>query len=299
MGKGISEFLNVASDIVSIKKIETILPIARKTINVTPMVTGDDINLRTSLISPVSYDRELCKILLNHIEFVEEEDNKTVSYTDFVHNISNIDKLSAIWALYKSTYDNLSDNKELTCTNEQCKHKFKVCITMDELIHEDTYTIWDKVDDENNFIPFTQYKFPITIDYEDNVYEFNSKLPSIGDNNAMLSTISIDNLQYNLDNTGSVFSKPQHMALLVEAIRLSSKTNKFKTVETTNLNEILMAFQNYLPFKISDQFFKGYGEEFDKYVPKFYYNAECPVCKTKFKHDVDLELNLFRIALYK
>jgi len=293
----ISPFLDALNSI-SIKKTETILPIARMTANLSPMVTGDDVGLRTSLVSPVNYDRDLCKVLLKHSEFVLDNQPLKLDYNSFVHQISNIDKLSMLWAIHKSTYENLSDEREITCRNTKCKEKFKVTIPMEELIHEDTYTLWEKVDNEGNPIPFYHYRYAISVPHDDILYEFNTKLPTIGENNEMLSMISTDVLQYNLDNTGSIFSKSQHMALLCDAVRITSKTNSFEPAETSNINEILLTFQNYLPFKIADKFFKQYGEHFDQYVPSFYYNAQCPACGEKFKYTVDLELEFFRTSLY-
>lgn len=294
---GFSPFLDTLHSI-SIKKTETILPIARMTTNMSPMVTGDDVGLRTSLVSPVNYDRDLCKVLLKHAEFIIDEQPQKLNYNDFVNQISNIDKLSMLWAIHKSTYDNLSDERELTCRNDQCKEKFNVTIPMDDLIHDDTFTVWEVTDSEGNLIPFYQYRFPITVEVDDIIYEFNTKLPTIAENNRMLSMISTEVLQYNLDNTGSIFSKPQHMTLLTDAVRVSSKSSKFEPIESDNINEILLTFQNYLPFKASDKFFKQYSEHFDDYVPSFYYNAVCPACGTEFKYTVDLELEFFRTSLY-
>lgn len=294
---GISPFLDALNSI-TIKKTETILPIARLTANVGPMVTGDDIALQTSLISPVNYDRDLCKILLKHSKFIVDDNEIDLKYTDFVNKISNIDKLSMLWAIHKSTHENLSDERELICPVDSCKNKFKVNIPMDELIHEDTYTFWEKQDSEGNDIQFFDYRYAIKIEQDDIVYEFNTKLPTINDNNKMLSLISTDVLQYNLDNTGSIFSKSQHITVLTDAIRVSSKTNMFESVETSNVNEILLTCQNYLPFNVSDKFFKDYSSHFDEYVPTFYYNAVCPYCQKEFKYNVDLELEFFRTSLY-
>lgn len=295
---GITNFLDVVSNMARIKITETTLPIARMAANVSALTTGDDLSLRTSLLSPVNYDKELCKLLLKHSEFIVNDQPAKLGYSEFVDNISNIDKLMLIWALYKSTYDNLTDERELTCKNTECNEKFKVTITMDDLIHEDSITIWDKIDEENNPIPFTTYRYVISVETGDAVYDFNTKLPSVGENNKMLNMVSTDVLQSNLQNLGTIFSKPQHMTVLVDAVRLSSKSGKFETVETNNVNEILMTFTNYLPFQVSEKFFEKYSEHFDKYVPNFYYNAECPYCKNKFKHYEDLELNFFRKSLH-
>lgn len=294
---GFSPFLDTLNTI-TVKKTETVLPIARMTAQMGPMVTGDDITLRTSLVSPVNYDRDLCKILLKHAQFIVENEEINLNYNDFTNQISNIDKLSMLWGIHKSTHENLSDEREITCPEESCQEKFKVTIPMDELIHDDTYTIWEKQDSEGNDIPFYTYRFPIALEHGDIIYEFNTKIPSIGDNNRMLSMISTETLQYNLNNIGSTFSKSQHLTLLTDAIRISSKSQSFESVETSNINEILLTCQNYLPFQVADKFFKEYGDHFDEFIPSFYYNAECPVCRKAFPYNVDLELEFFRTSLH-
>lgn len=294
----ISPFLDVISNVSQIKKIETILPIARLTVNMTPLVTGDHVALQTAITSPKSFDRDLCRVLLSRSEFVREDNNDTMGFNEFTSSISNIDKLCLIWGLYKASYDNLSDNRELICTNENCKNKFKTPISMDELIHEDTFKIWDIAGEDGNFIPFNEYRFVVTIEDDDNVYEFNSRIPSIMDNNRMLGMLSTEALQHNLDTIGSVFTKSEQMTNLVDAVRLSSKSGKFNTVETTNLNEILLSFQNYLPNSVSTSFFKQYSNHFDTYNPHFYFNATCPACNTQFKYTVDLETEFFLTTLY-
>jgi len=295
----ISPFLDAMNSVSQIKKVETVLPIARMTVNMTPLVTGDHVALQTAITSPKSFDRDLCKVLLARSEFVgEHATEKKINFNEFTDSISNIDKLSLIWGLYKASYDNLSDEREIICKNENCKEKIKVPISMDDLIHEDTFTVWDKTDDNDEFISFNKYRYVITIERDDYIYEFNSRIPSIMDNNRMLGMLSTDALQHNLDTIGSVFTKPQHMTNLVDAVRLSSKSKKIDTVETTNLDEMLLSFQNYLPDQVSTSFFKKYGEHFDMYTPKFYYNATCPVCNNKFKHTIDLETEFFLTALY-
>ena len=214
----VSPFLDAMNNMSQIKKVETVLPIARMTVNMTPLVTGDHVALQTAITSPKSFDRDLCKVLLKRSEFVSETDNTKLDFTQFTSRISNIDKLSLIWGLYKSSYDNLSDDREITCTNENCKNKFSVLITMDDLIHEDTFTVWDKVNENNEFLPFYDYRHVIVIESGDFTYKFNSRIPSIMDNNRMLGMISTDALQHNLDTVGSVFTKSQHMANLVDGV---------------------------------------------------------------------------------
>ena len=297
MVAGFSPFLDAMSKLSSVKLTECVFPIARLTANFTPMVTGDDVSLRTSLVSPISYDRELCKLIIKHLTIVGEDGDKKLNYNELIPTISNIDKLSAIWALYKATYDNLADQREMTCVAKECKQKFKIDIPMDDLIHEDTYSFWDIVDAEGAIIPFYDYREIVSIDYKDTVYKFKAKLPTIKDNNTLLGVISIDALQYNLENTGSIFSKSQRMALLIDGLQVSSKTNAFEPIETINFDELLLSFNNYLPFQVSDQFFNEYNKIFEKYSPSYYLETVCPFCGNVDKLTIDLETEFFRKCL--
>lgn len=286
----LSPFMTSMSKIPTIKKVETILPVAQKTAHVTPLLVGDDLSLRSSLTSPIGYDREMVKMLHQHSEFVEQDTNIKYPLNKFNSELSNIDKISLLWALYKSTYDILgSENRTFRCPKRECNNEFKDTIYLDDLIHDDTYILWDQEK------PFYEFFHVIPVKYEDFTYEFLTRLPSILDNNRLLGMISIEILQNNLNTIGAIFTRPQQMALLTKAIRVNnSKDIDFQTVETDKLEEILLSFQNYVPHIVSEEFFKRYSEVFDKYVPKYYKDMSCPVCGHNFKFEADLELEFFR-----
>lgn len=292
----ITPFLDIASKMCTVKTTETVLPIAKKVCYVNPLLVGDDLELRSSLTSPVGYDRSLIQLLYKHTLISEETGNVKPEFTKFCTELSNFDKLSLIWALYKSTYETLARQKKIKCTNKAigCQNEITTDINLDELIHDDTYTPWDEVDAEGNEISFTAFRYPVHITFNDIVYSFNTRLPSIQDNNIMLGAISTDVLQKNLDTIGSVFTRPQQMCLLVDAMRIASSNNSFEPVETTNPQEIMLTLQSYIPFTVAEEFFKQYNEKFDKYVPKFYKEVTCPVCGHVFNHNVDLEIEFFR-----
>jgi len=119
-------------------------------------------------------------------------------------------------------------------------------------------------------------KFP----YGDFVYAFETRLPSIRDNNRLLSNISIDALQNNLNQTGSLFTRREQMTLLSKSVAIKRKgmTSSEEVPKTENMQEMLMAFAEYVPHIVSESFFKQYREKFDKYYPKFYTNVLCPSC---------------------
>lgn len=312
MAKGFSEFLDVASKVTDIKKTETILPVARKTGIVTPLVTGDDLTLRTSVTSPINYDKDLSKLLHKHSLFLVDGEHIKPNYDEFCKETSNIDKMSLLWALYKSSYDILDSSREIACENteKECDEKFNVPISLDDLIHDDTFTVWEETEKnseegeegkEEKFVPFYDYRFPIGSVFntgEDEVfYEFLTMIPSIKDNNKMLGLISNDILQYNLENIGSIFSKTEQIGLVTDAMRISSKKGNFNAVETNNKNEILLALKEWVPNTISDDVLNKYSKRFGMYTPNFYKEVACPSCGYNFKLHIDLELEFFRRSL--
>lgn len=284
-------FMKALSEISTIRKTMTVLPIVGKQVNVAPLVVGDDLALRTSLTSPVFYDRELVKLIHHRSEFLDDEG--TTNFNKFCKVTSNIDKLSLLWALFKSTYETLGKRK-FTCPNKNCSHSkkpFEIEVLLDDIVHEDTYTMWEESE------PFYKFSVQIDIPYDNIIYSFQSRLPSIENNNRILSTMSNEALQHNLENLGSVYSRAQNMALLVTAIQLSGKDG-FEPVQTENLQEILSAFETYVPYKVSEDFIIKYNEIFDKYLPKFYKKAVCPECGEEVTSDFDLEVEFFRRSLF-
>ena len=124
-----------------IRRKEIILPIARREVVVSPLSVGDDLILKTALISPVKLDKELMYLLWQHTEFwfpnreeiaqpevkngvqmppqnrgrkkkfkSQEEDDQSggkyrgISEQEFYNTISYFDKLVLIWGIYNVTY---------------------------------------------------------------------------------------------------------------------------------------------------------------------------------------------------
>lgn len=57
------------SKISKIKRKEIILPIARRLVVVSPLSVGDDLVLKTALVSPARLDKEMMRLLWQHTEF--------------------------------------------------------------------------------------------------------------------------------------------------------------------------------------------------------------------------------------
>ncbi len=282
-------FLEAISQIKDIKKMESTLPIARKVVNVVPLTVGDDLGLRTSITSPSGYDREIIKLLHKKVEFVQGETTYTEDYDKFCNEISNIDKITMLWALYKVTYETLGERK-ITCP--KCKDNndnpfvFRKEINILDLLHEDSLTLWEEE------LPFYEYIFPIKINYEDKIdFEFDTVIPSMSRYNQVLGMVSTGQLQQNLEKIGQVFTKPMQMSLLTKKIKLIINGEE---IESSGLQEILIAFENHVPEIVSEKFYEEYNNKFNKYIPKFYDKVTCPNCGHQFNYDVDIELSFFR-----
>lgn len=291
----LSSFLKEAAIVAGIKKQEVPLPIAQMQAIVSPLRVGDDLSLRSSLTSPVNYDRDMSKLLYEHTEVVlaEGEVPKKENFEKFCATMSNIDKICLIWALYKSTYETLGQ-RNFVCDKENCKTQFKQEILLESLIQDDTFTIWEE--DK----PFYNFTYDIEVPYGDFIYAFETRLPSIRDNNRLLSNISIDALQNNLNQTGSLFTRREQMTLLSKSVAIKRKgmTSSEEVPKTENMQEMLMAFAEYVPHIVSESFFKQYREKFDKYYPKFYTNVLCPSCGNLIRFQLDLEVEFFRRSLF-
>ena len=131
----LSSFLKAAEAVAGIKKQEVPLPIAQKQAIVTPLRVGDDLSMRSSLTSPVNYDREMTRMLYDHSEVILAEGAVPVreNFERFCATLSNIDKICLIWALYKTTYETLGQ-RPFKCGKENCKTEFKKEVMLESLI---------------------------------------------------------------------------------------------------------------------------------------------------------------------
>ena len=282
--------LNVALSIKNIRQSEVILPIARLQAMVSSLLLGDHTSLKTALISPQLYDREMIKCIHNHTTIlgVQEESGKEIkySYDDLTSKISNIDKVCLIWALFKSTYNTLG-KREVQCN--KCKSKNEYLITLDELIQEDTFTVWP-----SELPHFTEYTHTIEVPYDNNyVYIFDTFIPSIQRNNQILGMITIEKLQENLE-TNSVLSSSEQLGVVVK--KLTIKQDDKVLASSSNLIDILAVLDAAIPSEVSEDVQDKYNKEFNKYQPKFYTNLGCS-CGNSIKHTIDIESDFFRRAL--
>lgn len=304
------------SEINKIKKRELVLPIAKKQVVVYPLSVGDDIALKTAIISPVKLDAEVMKLLWEHTDFwrseeeiAEDESKKPKSRSkkqelaktggvyykpkepEFYSTLSYFDKLVLIWGIYLVTYGTLGE-REITCSNEECGNKFMVDMDLEDTLHEDSLTIFDKD------VPFTEYKVPYKVEYnKDFMLEFQTRIPSMADYNRLIRLIPVSEMQKNLENISNQFNLEQLMTLYTSNLAVYPKADPTQKEESNSPQEILSCLRDTINIDIGEKFMKEYLNNFSKYSVNFYKDIECPVCHKHTKVGVDLELELFRKQL--
>lgn len=307
------QLYHALSKLNKIKRKELVLPIAKRQVVVSPLSVGDDLVLKTALISPVKLDRELIKLLWMHTEFwfpndsVEEDTSlknkkkktkpneelggeyRPIKEKDFYTQISYYDKLMILWGIYNITYVSLG-RQEIECPN--CGEKHVEDIVVDETMHEDSITIFDED------VPFNKFTDHIILPFGDDYeLDFTVCIPSMADFNRILGMVSIDELQSNLENIRSQFNTEQLMTLYTKNLAVYRKDNPSEKFSSSVSQEILSSIRDFVNIDISTAFFSQYSSKFSKYNVNFYKNIECPNCKNVTKMGVDIEYNFFRKQL--
>lgn len=300
------------SNINRIKRRELVLPIAKKEVVISPLSVGDDISLKTAIVSPVRLDAEIMKLLWSHTDFWKSEedvikDNMKINSAarkndlattggiyykpkeqEFYSSISYFDKIVLLWGLYLVTYNTLG-KREVKCND--CETTFEVEVDLEDTLHDDSLVLFDQD------IPFTEYRSPINIEYGDYVLEFDGRIPSMADYNRLLRLVPVSELQSNLEKINSQFSLEQLMTLYTAKLGLYHKNNPNEKQETTNMQEILSCIRDNINIGVAETFLKEYLQTFSKYNVNFYKECECPNCHKTIKVGVDVELELFRKQL--
>jgi len=133
-----SNALNKLKNYQKIRSQTVFCPIIRKEIIVSPLTVGDDIHIRTMVVSPERYDDELSKMIFDHMEVPGVD---ALNFDDFTENVSQFDKKYLLWGIFSATYAKITD-VDVTCPS--CKKDFKTTIMAEDLIHDDTMVVWEE-----------------------------------------------------------------------------------------------------------------------------------------------------------
>ena len=274
--------LSKLSSLSKVRQREVVLPTAKITVVTRPLLVGDDIAIRSSIVSPDTYDSNICQLLYNHTEF---PNNSKPDYQTFVDSITIADKQMLIWGILASTYREIKDEK-VVCN--KCKEENIVTIPYDDLIHDDSITIWTEPAPPKEYIRTCT----INIGTEDiDRLEVDLGYLPISYRLAILSMISIEKIRENFNTLGTILSLPEQLASITKEIRIISPDNEISRIN--NIQELHIAYKNFLTYDIMELIQKEYSY-FDKYNPRFYTHIQCPKCGNMILYEADMEVSLFR-----
>lgn len=278
--------LQALEQLKKVKQREVYCPIGKTRAITTPLMTIDDLSLRTSIMSPDLYDMELTSLLFKHTIFPDTGDK--IGLNQFIDNLSYIDRQVLLWGLFASTYNTLGKN-DIECPF--CKNKWQNEILADELIQEDSITVWDLE------VPFQEYVHIIS--YEVNlpgVYklEFHTSIPTIKQHLDTLRLVPAEKLRENYQKFGTILSKIEEMVSSTRTLVMYKEENDPQPTKWTSSMDMHMIVSEFLTMDITAKILEEYNQFFNKYVPVFKKAYTCPACENKFNYLVDPEVALFR-----
>ena len=284
--------LNIAADFSALEKLkkikqrETTCPILKQRAMTTPLMTIDDMTLKTTIASPDLYDLELTKLIYSHTIFPDLNDQP--SFDHFITNLSYIDRKFLIWGIFASTYNTLG-TLQITCPF--CKNKFSDEIKAEQLIQPDTVKVWDKEPSFNDFF--------ITVTYDCNVdglykIEFDLGLPNIAKHLSVMKLLTSEKLKDNFAKFGTLFSKSEELAIITRMIRVYVSPEDTDPKRYITLPQIHQVIVTFLTMDISDYVLDEYSKQFDDYIPTFKKPYTCSECGNDFDYIADPEASLYR-----
>jgi len=261
----------------------TICPIVKQKVMVSGLTVGDDINIRTMIGNPDVYDQELSTIMFNHTTFPDFPTQPT--YDDFVANIAHSDRKMILWAIYAATYKTI---KGAVIQCPECSTSIEKNIDVENLMKEDTVQVWQE--DK----PFSSYEYTFEYKLNDSLkLVLHLILPSIGDHLKLLKTISLDEMKSNFERFESILSKTDELLLMIRQIDIVDDDG---TDTITDISDIKVCIDRFIPFNSQEAITESYNEKFSKYDPKFNYSCDCTNedCNHKISFDIDIETMLFK-----
>lgn len=269
-----------------IKQREVYCPLANTRVITTPLMTIDDISLRTSIMSVDLYDIEMTNLLFTHSTFPDSAE--PITATQFIENMSYIDRQVLVWGIFASTYNSLGKNP-VKCP--YCENEWEEVILSEELIQEDSLTPWEHP------VPFYEYRFPIVYDANiPGVYklEFSTSLPTIKQHLDVLKLVPNEKIKENYKKFGTILSKIEELTTCVRAITLYKSPDDHEPNTWSSPMDIHMVISQFLTLDISDTILEKFNDHFNKYVPVFKKPLKCSKCENIFNFRIDPEVALFR-----
>lgn len=277
-----------------IKQREVFCPVAGVRAITKPLMTIDDLSLRTSILSADLYDVELSKLLFKHVTFPELSGD--ITYEFFTEGLSYIDRRVLIWGVFASTYGSLG-NRNIKCPNPNCEYVFKnTTITAEDIIQEDSFQPWQENAPFAEFIHTIEEFIPINDDDVKETYKITVKtsLPNIKQHLQVLKLIPPEKLKENYEKFNTILSKAEELCSITRSITLHKSAEDPTPDVWTTPRDLHFIISKYIPIDLSDRILESFNERFNKYVPRFYTPMKCPECGETFDYVSDPEVALFR-----
>lgn len=269
-----------------VKQREVPCPIIKSRAITTGLMTIDDLALKTTIAAPDLYDLELTKLIHRHTTFPDLD--SPLSLKAFMDNLSYIDRKLLIHGIFASTYNTLG-KVNIKCP--YCGNEFTDEIKADELIHEDSVTVWEKDQPFNEYI----YQFEYIANLE-NLYkiQFDTSLPTISQHIAVINLIPVEKLRDNFNKFGGIFSQAEEVTSALRSVKVFKSEDDTQPDYYITSKDIHQIVCNFFPLDISDFILDKYSAEFDKYIPIFKKPYKCADCGNDFDYVADPEASLFR-----
>lgn len=274
----------------NLKQREIFCPVNKQRVLTTPLTVGDDLSLRTMIVSPEVYDRELASLIFKHVKFVDSPEQ--VSFDTFTKTFSTFDRQLLLYGIYATTYAKISED-EVTCDN--CSNTFKDVIKPDEIIDAEFCTVWDK---DESFLKYTKDIEIVINDGVENTINslvFITKIPTIENRFGVFNLVSAKKMKDNFEKTGQILTRAEDLCLITKEIKIvSNLAGKADIDHIDTLQEISIAINKFITPDVIDTVISEYNLEFSKYNPKFKKKYTCTRCGHNFEIPVNIEASLFR-----
>lgn len=269
-----------------VKQREVYCPMAKMRAMVSPLMTSDDLSLRTTISSPDLYDQELSALIYERTRFPEIQEE--IKFVDFIDNLSYVDRSVLIWGIFASTYGTLGDTN-IRCPH--CQHEFKDEITAEQILHETSLTIWDNDTSFKEFIHVISFEPNIEGLYK---LEFHTSLPTIKQHIETLKLIPTEKIKENYRKFGNILSRTEELCSITRELKLLKSENDPEPNSWYTPIDIHMIINRYFTMDMTDTVLEDYNNLFNKYIPSYWKDYKCPNCLNEFKHYADPEVSLFR-----
>ena len=264
--------LNKLKKIVDLKRQEIALPISKKKVLLSPLCVDDNYKLKLILATPSTYDSELLKLIYTKIQFPLDE--KKPSFEDFCRTYSYFDKAFMLRGLYDISFNGQIGKFPAKCP--ACDEKFEETLTVNNTYDPTSVVQWEHPES------YLDFRHQIVFDNLDPETEMekiiiNVKVPSIDDMFKVLTFVRKETIQLNLKTFGSPYSNTEIIAQATESIDIFNIDGTTDSI--TSKKDIYEGYKlNNIPLEIGEKVIEEWDRIFDKYIPVFKKNLECPKC---------------------